>query len=245
MPTLVDLYCGAGGASKGYANAGWDVLGVDLYPQKNYPYEFIQMDALAFLDAWLMADMGGDGRKIDGFHASPPCQAFSWAQRVRAREHPDLIGPTRERLVASGRPWVIENVPGAPLNDPVMLCGAMFPGLRTYRHRLFETNFGLPQPQHPEHHAPQAKMGRPPKKGEFMHVVGHFSGVAAAREAMGIDWMKREELREALPPAYTEYVGDYMRSYLTHHEYDAPGEGFGAVLGERGTLKLDSARKLG
>ena len=109
--------------------------------------------------------------------------------------------------------YAIENVVGAPLIDPIELCGAMF-GLRTYRHRLFECSFPIKAPTHPEHVAPVRKMGRPVRDGEFMHVVGNFSGVALARKAMGIDWMMRDELREAIPPAYTEFVGRAMMAEL-------------------------------
>jgi DNA (cytosine-5)-methyltransferase 1 len=124
-------------------------------------------------------------------------------------KHPDLIAPTRQLLRASGLHYVIENVEGAPLVDPFMLCGAMF-GLRTYRHRIFETTFPVQLPGHPPHTAKTTKMGRAPKTGEMMHVVGHFSGVKEAREAMGIDWGTRETLREAIPPVYTKWIGSQM-----------------------------------
>ncbi len=191
----LDLFCGAGGASMGYHRAGFEVVGVDVNPQPNYPFEFIQADAMSF--------------PLEGFDlivASPPCQAFTLAQRIRDRKHPDLIGRTRRRLLASGTPFVIENVVGAPLINPTMLCGAMF-GLRVYRHRLFECSFPVAEIAHPPHIAPLRKMGRPVRDGEFMHVVGNFSGVKIAREAMGIEWMKRDELREAIPPIYCEYIG--------------------------------------
>lgn len=193
---VLDLYCGAGGAAMGYHRVGFEVVGVDINPQPNYPFEFIQADVL---------DMTSVG-EFSLIHASPPCQAYSLAQRLQGRQHPDLIPPTRKILVASGLPYVIENVPRSPLKNPVELCGSMF-GLGTYRHRLFETSFPLWRPTHPEHSIPTTKMGRSPRDGEMMHVVGNFSGVANAREAMDIDWMTRDELREAVPPAYTEYVG--------------------------------------
>jgi len=115
----------------GYHLAGFEVTGVDIQPQPRYPFRFVQADALAYL-----AD---HGHEYDAFHASCPCQLYSATQRIQGRDHPDLIGATRTALENTGRPWVIENVPGAPLRDPVLLCGAMF-GLRTYRHRLFETS---------------------------------------------------------------------------------------------------------
>lgn len=192
----LDLFCGAGGASMGLYMAGFDVVGVDINPQPRYPFDFIQADALT-------VDLKG----YDLIWASPPCQAFTLAQRIRKRQHPDLIDPIRKRLRAAGVPYVIENVEGAPLRSPITLCGSMFPGLRVYRHRLFESSFGIKEPRHPEHVAPLRKMGRKVQPGEFMHVVGNFSGVDLAREAMNIDWMKRDELREAIPPAYSEYIG--------------------------------------
>lgn len=208
-PRLLDLFCCSGGAGKGYAQAGFEVVGVDIAVQRHYPFEFYQDDALDYLRKH--AD------HFDAFHASPPCQAYTTAQRIRGRVHPDLIGPVRDAFtrIADGRPWVIENVPGAPLQNPIELCGAMFEGLRVYRHRLFESNLVVPVPAHPEHVAPIQKMGRPPTSGEFMHVVGNFSGVEQAREAMGIDWMTRDGLREAIPPAYTNHIGAAMLAAIT------------------------------
>jgi len=200
----LDLFCCAGGAGVGLHRAGFEVVGVDIRPQLRYPFEFHQADALTF--------------PLDGFDfiwASPPCQAYTKAQRLQKREHPDLIAPIRRRLEDAGVPYVIENVPGAPLNQfkSFMLCGSMFPGLRVYRHRWFETNVDCIVPHHPVHTAPQVKMGRVAREGDFIQVVGNFSGVAYAREAMGIDWMTRDELREAIPPAYSEFIG---RAAIAH-----------------------------
>jgi DNA (cytosine-5)-methyltransferase 1 len=195
----LDLFCGAGGASMGLSRAGYDVTGVDIKPQPRYPFKFVQADAMTF-------PLAG----FDFIWASPPCQAFTKAQRIQANDHPELITGTRDRLKASGAAWTIENVPGAPLIDPIELCGAMF-GLRTYRHRLFESSFAVQAPPHPEHVAPLRKMGRPVREGEFIHVVGNFSGVSVARKAMGIDWMMRDELREAIPPIYSEYIARFIR----------------------------------
>lgn len=192
----LDLFCCAGGAGMGLYGAGFDVTGVDIAPQPLYPFPFVQADAMTF-------DLGG----FDFIWASPPCQRYSLCQRVQDNEHPDLIPLLRERLKASGKPYVIENVPGAPLIDPVELCGGMF-GLRTYRHRLFECSFPVSQPFHGRHEAATTKMGRPPKAGEFMHVVGNFSNAAAGRAALGAFWMTRDKLREAIPPAYSRYIGD-------------------------------------
>jgi len=205
-PLLLDLYCCAGGSSVGYHNAGFDIVGMDRDPQPNFPFEFIQ-GAAEHLDPSFFFGFAA-------ISASPPCQAYTIAQRINRNKHPDLVAITREKLQASGLPWVIENVVRAPLINPAMLCGSMFPHLRTYRHRLFETNFPLVAPPHPEHIAPVRKMGRPPQEGDFMHVVGNFSGIAQARKAMGIDWMTRDELREAIPPAYTEFVGQQLMRHI-------------------------------
>jgi DNA (cytosine-5)-methyltransferase 1 len=205
-PRLLDLFCCQGGASMGYRLAGFDVVGVDIDPQPRYPFEFYQGDALKFLlENW---------QDFDAFHASPPCQAHSNAQRIMGNEHPDFIAATRSAFELIGRPWVIENVPGAPLVNPVELCGAMF-GLETYRHRLFESNVPMVAPAHPVHAARTTKMGRAPIPGEFMHIVGNFSGVDRAREVMCMDWATRDGLREAIPPAYTEHIG---RQLLVHLE---------------------------
>lgn len=206
---LLDLYCDSGGATRGYQEAGFYVVGVDIRPQPRYVGdEFHQGDAIEFLLE--------HGEEFDAIHASCPCQRYSLAQRINRREHPDLIDPTRAALEATGRPWVIENVPGAPLRDPVELCGAMF-GLRTYRHRLFEAGggFALDAPAHPAHTARTAKMGRPVGPGEFMHIVGNFSNVALAREVMGMPWATRDELREAIPVAYTRHVGNRLMAQLS------------------------------
>jgi DNA (cytosine-5)-methyltransferase 1 len=196
---MLDTYCCQGGASWGYYLAGFNVTGVDLHPQPHYPFEFHQGDAVQFI-----LDHGAEFDLIGG---SPPCQRYTRAQRIMRNEHPDLIGPTREAARAVGRPYIFENVSGAPLLDPVVLCGAMF-GLRTYRHRLFESNLPLGSRLHPRHLAPVAKMGRPVRDGEFMHIVGNFTGVALAREVMGMPWATRDGLREAVPPAYTQFLGE-------------------------------------
>ncbi|MFD0570878.1 SAM-dependent methyltransferase [Kitasatospora gansuensis] len=181
----------------GYHLAGFDVTGIDLAPQPRYPFTFRQADALAYL--------AKHGTEFDLIHASPPCQRYTNAQKIRGNDHPDLVQPLRELLTATGRPYVIENVPGAPLLSPVELCGSMF-GLRTYRHRLFETSFPISALHHPRHLAPNAKMGRPVRDGEFMHVVGNFSNVPLARDVMGMPWASRDGLREAIPPAYTAHI---------------------------------------
>ena len=198
-PRLLDLFCCQGGASVGYARAGFDVVGVDIDPQSRYPFEFHQADALKFLME--------HHEEFDAFHASPPCQAFTNAQKIQKNDHPDYVTAIRAAFQLIGKPWVIENVPGAPLNDPVELCGAMF-GIDTYRHRIFESNVFLSQPvQHPAHTTRTAKMGRPAAADEFMHIVGNFSGVDRAREVMDMPWANRDGLREAIPPVYAAYIG--------------------------------------
>lgn len=211
-PKLLDLFCCQGGAGMGYHRAGFEVTGVDLFPQPRYPFEFVQGDALEYLER--------NWRHYDAIHASPPCQAFTNAQKLMGNEHPDFITPTREILERIGLPYVIENVPGAPLNDPFELCGAMF-RLGTYRHRLFETNFQVTIPDHPEHTARTTKMGRRPIDGEMMHVVGNFSGVEKAKKAMGIDWMNRDGLRESIPPVYTEHIGSSLLDEVWSREESA------------------------
>ncbi|WP_405149498.1 hypothetical protein OG589_14730 [Sphaerisporangium sp. NBC_01403] len=208
-PRMLDLYCCQGGATRGYQLAGFHVTGVDIDPQPRYCGEqFIQADAIDFLRTrrdWIRETFTMAG-------ASPPCQRYTRAWKIQQREHPDLIGPTREALEDVGLPYVIENVEEArsELRNPIMLCGAMPEfGLRTYRHRLFEAGGGLvlAQPDHPVHTAPLTKMGRPRKPGEMAHYVGNFSGVQEARDDMGMPWANRDGLRECIPPVYAEYVG--------------------------------------
>ncbi|MFF4980434.1 SAM-dependent methyltransferase [Streptomyces sp. NPDC001046] len=201
-PRLLDLFCCQGGAAKGYADAGFDVTGVDIAPQPRYPFRFVQGDAIAFALA--------HGAEFDFIHASPPCQHDTECQRIQGNAHPDLIAPTRAALETTGRPWVIENVRGAApkLHRPVMLCGQMF-RLENYRHRFFETGggFTLDQPDHPAHLVPQAKMGRPVPPGWYGQFVGNFSGVPLARRVLGVPWMNRDGIRECIPPAYTAHIG--------------------------------------
>ncbi|MFG2763123.1 class I SAM-dependent methyltransferase [Streptomyces rubiginosohelvolus] len=206
--TVLDTYCCQGGASMGYYLAGFDVVGVDLNPQPRYPFEFHQGDAVQFI-----RDHGADFDLIAG---SPTCRRWTNAQRLRGNDHPDLITPTREAMITTGRPYIIENVEGAraALNDPLLLCGAMF-GLKTYRHRLFESSLPLGTRLHPRHLAPLAKMGRPVRDGEFMHVVGNFTDADRARTVMGMPWATRDGLREAIPPAYTQFLGEQAAAQLT------------------------------
>lgn len=222
---VLDLYCCQGGSSEGYRRAGFHVYGVDLNPQPYYPFPFHQGDALATLRTLLgggaipfkAPDGTAEYLKLSDFmaiHASPPCQRRTKAQKIQGNYHPALIAPTRELLDATGKPYIIENVvpedgelDDDPLIDPIILCGAMF-GLETYRHRQFEMNWEFTGPlTHPVHVARNTKMGRPPVDGEYMHIVGNFSGVEKARGIMEMPWATRDGLREAIPPAYTEYIG--------------------------------------
>jgi DNA (cytosine-5)-methyltransferase 1 len=226
-PLLLDLFCGAGGASMGYYHAGFDVVGVDIKPMPRYPFAFIKSDALEFLDYFLaQRQEHGESALLDkvvAIHASPPCQQWSVMSRCRpglAATYPALIEPTCERLQALGLPYVIENVPKAPLNNPTVLCGSQFNltsawkgdrvGLR--RHRGFEASFCLPDPGPCDHTYRFATVA-----GHGRRNVPYWSGkgyAQLARDLMGIQWMSRDELDEAIPPAYTRYVGGHLMAHL-------------------------------
>lgn len=225
-PLLLDLFCGAGGAAVGYHRAGFNVIGVDKEPQPHYPFSFIQGDALQYLDLMMAARPDGGSFWFDAVHASPPCQAFSKMARCRpglAAQYPNLIPPTRERLAKLGVPYVIENVPQAPLRWPVTLCGSHF-GLSTvwephgkvglWRHRGFESNVSIPAPPVKCDHSlrPVLVAGHGPGKGSSLRGRGHQK---AAYEVMGVDWMNREELAEAIPPVFATYVGWHLRAALS------------------------------
>ena len=218
---LLDLFCGAGGCSVGYHRAGFtDVVGVDLHPQPNYPFDFVRGDALEYL-----REHGGE---FDAVHASPPCQRYTVGRHIHGSgdRHPDLVAECRGLLEEVGVPWVIENVPGSPVGG-VTLCGLMF-GLRVIRHRLFESSFLLLSPPHPRHprHLTTGTLtarrggrgnGYSTGEGGLVCVAGNNFVREAGAAAMGIDWMgTRRELANAIPPAYTEFVGrqllDHVRS---------------------------------
>lgn len=222
MPRLLDLFCGAGGCAAGYHRAGFEVVGVDHRPMPRYlksgASEFIQADALIYLHA--------HGREFDAIHASPPCQAYSSArhlpQKGPRREHPDLIGITRELLIASGKPWIIENVSGAPLYDTMMLCGSMF-GLAVRRHRFFEGSFLLlsgkrcRHPTEAKYVAGRSANSSRPNRSTVVMVYGSSGSrghVSQWKEAMGIDWMTGAELSQAIPPAYTLEIGHQLLNAL-------------------------------
>jgi DNA (cytosine-5)-methyltransferase 1 len=204
---LLDLFCGAGGAAMGYDRAGFDVTGVDNRPQPRFPFAFVQADALEYVAA--------HGHEFDVIHASPPCQAYTPLRAVDKREYPDLVGATRKALQATGKPYVIENVPGAPLQHPIALCGGMFPGLRVYRHRLFESSELLLAPSHPKHvvKATGTQRGRKAhyEAGGFITITGDVGTYCGG--AMEIDWMNGDELSQAIPPAYTEHIGRQLVSF--------------------------------
>ena len=213
QPRLLDLFCGAGGAAMGYSRAGFTVVGVDLHPQPHYPFEFIQADALTYpLDGY------------DAYHGSPPCQGYTQLGSKDGR-HPLLIEPLRQRLKETGQPYVIENVVGAPVDNPLLLCGSMF-GLGVRRHRLFESNIMMFAPAMC-HHNGQDIRAYYGKKG---WLVWSYKGAQVQKQGrkpllrgslehapadMGIDWMLTwDELREAIPPAYTQHIGEQLMSAL-------------------------------
>lgn len=235
-PRLLDLFCGAGGAAMGYYRAGFEVVGVDIEPQPHFPFEFHQADALIFpLEGY------------NAYHASPPCQAYSRLRHLpwlKGKTYPALIEDTRRRLVATGKPWVIENVADAPLGQEygyIMLCGWSLCELPIYRHRLFESNVAMLAPAHrphPEVIYPGGKLGSrysqantvcgafgytkgvPRSFSTFVSVVGPDGtrNFPKAKEAMGIDWMTKAELTQAIPPAYTEYIGKYLLEAINGKE---------------------------
>lgn len=195
----------------GYHRAGFDVVGVDIDPQPNFPFEFMQHDALT-LDPEFVAS-------FDAIHASPPCQSYSDLAKRNGNAHmwPRLIEPVRDLLDATGLPYIIENVEGAPLKDPAVLCGTMFPGLRVIRHRLFESNFPIDVPPHGKHplvftHDKRKNhYGKLNQDTAFVQVTGGGNcTVANAKDALGIDWMTKNELNESIPPAYTQFLGEQL-----------------------------------
>jgi DNA (cytosine-5)-methyltransferase 1 len=222
-PLLLDLYCGAGGAAMGYHRAGFDIVGVDIAPQPHYPFDFIRGDAL---------NPPVDLAAFDAIHASPPCQGYSRMRHLpwlKDREYPMLIGPTRELLELSGLPWVIENVEGARthpegLRNAFMLCGLDF-GMRMYRHRFFESSVIVMVSPHQRHTVTigsgrmlgsrysRASAG---VTGILPDPAGHTAGAAtkAAAHVMGVDWMTRDEMTQAIPPAYTEWIGQQLMAYV-------------------------------
>ena len=208
---VLDLFCGVGGASAGYFRAGFDVFGVDIHGQPNYPYHMLIADAIE-----VMNGMHVDLDEYDLIHASPPCQTFSWGTRKgREEKFPDLLTPTINALTFLGKPFVIENIPNSGL-EGITLCGTQF-NLPLLKHRVFMTNFPVSPLPHEKH------IWGGVKAGLYMTVAGHGGnnksgnyGVPAWRAAMDMDWpTTRHELAEAIPPAYTEYIGlQFLRARL-------------------------------
>lgn len=212
-PLLLDLCCCQGGASKGYVDAGFDVIGVDIDPQPRYPYTFIQGDALR-----LLADKGFT-RQFAAVHASFPCQHYLEGTLATVRATADLVTPGRVLLNATGLPWVMENVMRSPLDRKrsIVLCANSF-GLRTYRHRLFEPSpgWGVTAPEHLPHLKPVANSRRRERWNAGTHhasITGDV-GTYVGPSAMGIDWMTGNGLSQAIPPAYTSWVGKQLMEVL-------------------------------
>lgn len=198
----------------GYHRAGFEVVGVDIRPQPNYPFQFVRHDVRDLPDYWIAA-------LFDAVHASPPCQAYSPLGALSPdKTYPDHLAFTRDLLSGIGLPYVIENVMSAPLikERSITLCGGMF-GLRTYRHRRFESNIPLRAPAHPKHIARTATKQRKARWAEGWHVsITGDVGTYVGPEAMGIDWMSGNELCEAVPPAYTQHIGEQLMLHLAERQ---------------------------
>ena len=225
-PRILDLFCCEGGAGMGYHRAGFEVVGVDLfedYTQARYPFDSFRGDVFKVLDRI-------DSWDFDAIHASPPCQRYSITNASRGHDYPDLVGPTREALQATGLPYVIENVVGAPLVDPVELCGCMFDlkardddgvMLHLQRARLFESNVPLSAPG-PHDHSDHEWVGgcyggarRDKYEAKYVRKGGYVPPNKAVVEAyMGIDWMTWKGLHQAIPPAYTEHIGHQLLGHI-------------------------------
>lgn len=247
-PLLLDLFCCEGGASEGYDRAGFHVIGIDLFKhtddkgrrrgfsQKRYPFPSLASDALGALRRLLSGEpltfnaphpvLGRDIflDEIDAIHASPPCQEYSITRNGHSVEHPALIEPVRDLLIATGKPYVIENVVGAPLIDPVTLCWGMFNDdgsvidddgtpLRMERHRLFESNVSIPQPSHRAHDTSVQVAGSYGGARNDKHAArherhgGYVPSKAVQQRLLGIDWMTVGGMYQSLPPVYTSHVG--------------------------------------
>lgn len=222
-PVVLDLFCGGGGAARGYRKAGFEVIGIDNEDHSasyGYAGKFRRMDWQQGLETF--------GDDVDFIHASPPCQLFSrltkWGRRDRVDSHPNLIPPVREALIRHGKPYIIENVESAPLINPVRLCGWMF-GYEIYRHRLFESSYGiqLVAPPHARHLIKASNPGHF-VPGRFASVGGHCGPMALVREVMDIGpMMPRDEIAECIPPYFTEYLGFQVRASLLATGARKPG----------------------
>lgn len=213
-PRLLDLFCGAGGAAMGYARAGFEVVGVDINPQPHYPFEFIEADAIELLDLWQRHRLFDD---FDAIHASPPCQDHSSLSAMWADHGTGwMLAETVERVKATGLPWVVENVVGPDVHMDgwwFTLCGSSF-GLAVRRHRRFGSNLLMlpPSCRHQEQDTVVGVYGHP--GGSSTRDGDTRSGTAGWRKAMGIDWMTGKELAQAIPPAYTEWIGQQLMAAL-------------------------------
>lgn len=210
---MLDLFSGAGGCARGYQMAGFHVTGVDICPQPRYAGDvFIEGDALEYL-----AERDGE---FDAIHASPPCQAFTAYRRKGhgvGEGYPDLIAATRDALRATGRPWVIENVPGAPLEFPIQLCGSMF-GLDVRRHRLFEVSCLMSSSIACQHQRQMPRFTPASNRTNLRSTVevGVWRiPLDVQQRAMGIDWMELKELSQAIPPAFTQWIGERLLRALS------------------------------
>lgn len=224
-PRLLDLFCGAGGAAVGYYRAGFEVVGVDINPQPRYPFEFVQADALSVLRGMVdHSAIAGEVWRPGHFaaiHASPVCKAYTVAGhhwREQGREYPEQISPTRDLLNGLGVPWVIENVPGAPLRPDLKLCGCLFGLNELRRERWFETSWGAFDLRSPCYHVQPAITvaghGEPRRSSRRKLGLPNAT-VRDWRRAMGIDWMTRDELSQAIPSAYTQFVGEQLLAALS------------------------------
>lgn len=220
---ILDLFCCEGGAAVGYKNAGFEVVGVDLDPKfaKRYPFEFHAADAIEFVKE--------HAHEFDAIHASPPCQAYSVTRNSHNRKHPMLVEPTRKALEESGLPYIIENVVGAPLQNPITLCGRMF-GLEAVdddgevvvmdRHRLFESNIELTQPVHEPHDRSVQVAGsyggarRDKYEARFVRKGGYVPSKEVQQKLLGIDWMTQHGMYQSLPPVYTEFIGKQLIKHI-------------------------------
>jgi DNA (cytosine-5)-methyltransferase 1 len=220
-PLLFDFMCCGGGAAKGYADAGFEVIGFDIEDQPKFPYTFYKWDVLKLDPDWI-------AEKADGIHASPPCKTHTTMKRFSSKHHIDLVPQTRELLIATGLPYIIENVPGAPLRDPITLCGSSF-GLYVRRHRLFESNFKLESLECRHAWQTATSPGFWPlayHSGEpiatWSPVIGIFGGGQGLgegetelwRKHMKIDWLSKKQMSQAIPPPYTEFLGRQLMEQM-------------------------------
>lgn len=228
---VLDLFCGAGGASMGYHLAGFDVIGVDHKPQPQYPFKFVEDDAMDVLRHSRGQKAYIAGKKVDLIHLSPPCKAHTRAKHLRDAQRrestePNLLTPSLRLLEDVGTPWVVENVPGAPMPKELELCGSMF-GLQVRRHRWFCAHRDLFLfPPGPCEHDRQGKpvgvyhamndtpQGLDRKTGKWVTGGSTARTLEEAQKAMGIDWMTWRPLTQAIPPAYTKYIGGILMGQM-------------------------------